>query len=43
VHGWQPWGEASWITWCGHRAEVLLVPDAEAGWFFEIPIVGEAW
>jgi hypothetical protein len=42
VHGWQPWHEASWVNWCGHPVEVLLVPDTEAGWFREIPIVGEA-
>ena len=39
--GWRPYGKASWVNWCGHPVEVILLPDAD-GSYRTIPIIGEA-
>jgi hypothetical protein len=41
VHGWRAYGVASWVTWCGHYQEAILVPQSD-GWFSEVPVLGEA-
>jgi hypothetical protein len=41
AHQWTPWGVASWVEWCGHQVEVILVPDWD-GWYSEIPVLGVA-
>jgi hypothetical protein len=43
TQGWQPYGLglATWVEWCGHQQEVVLVPD-EDGWYSEIPVLGVA-
>ena len=41
AHQWHPWGVATWVEWCGHQVEVILVPDGD-GWYSEIPVLGKA-
>jgi len=41
VHGWEPYGLATWVEWCGHQVEVILVPEKD-GRYDEIPVLGEA-
>ena len=41
AHQWHPWGLATWVEWCGHQVEVILVPDGD-GWYSEIPVLGSA-
>ena len=41
TQGWQPYGLATWVEWCGHQQEVVLVPEGD-GWYSEIPVLGEA-
>ena len=38
---WHAWGLATWVEWCGHQVEVVLVPDGD-GWYSEIPVLGVA-
>jgi hypothetical protein len=38
-HGWRPYGLATWVDWCGHQQEVVLVLEG-AEWFSEIPVLG---
>ena len=37
----RPYEVLSVVEWCGHRQELILVPDG-ADWFTEIPVLGEA-
>lgn len=30
-----------WIEWCGHRLDVILVPEGP-GWLREVPVLGVA-
>jgi hypothetical protein len=41
VHGRHAYGVASWVTWCGHLQEAVLVPQGD-GTFGEVPVLGEA-
>ena len=41
AHQWRPWGVATWVEWCGHHVEVILVPEG-GGWYAEIPVLGVA-
>jgi hypothetical protein len=34
-----PYQVLSVVEWCGHRQELILVPDG-AEWFREIPVLG---
>ena len=36
-----PRSVATWVEWCGHQQEVILVPDGD-GWYSEIPVLGVA-
>jgi hypothetical protein len=38
---WHAWSVATWVEWCGHQVEVILVPDVGA-WYSEIPVLGVA-
>jgi hypothetical protein len=40
-HQWHAWAVATWVEWCGHQVEVILVPDGD-GWYSEIPVLGSA-
>jgi hypothetical protein len=31
----------TFVEWCGHQQEVVLVPDG-GEWYSEIPVLGEA-
>ena len=37
----RPYEVLSFIEWCGHGVEVILVPEGD-GWLSEIPVLGEA-
>jgi len=41
TQGWRPYGLATWVEWCGHQQEVVLVPEGD-GWYSEIPVLGVA-
>jgi hypothetical protein len=41
VHKWHAWSVATWVEWCGHQVEVVLVPDGDE-WYSEIPVLGTA-
>jgi hypothetical protein len=41
TQGWWPYGLATWVEWCGHQQEVVLVPEGD-GWYSEIPVLGVA-
>jgi hypothetical protein len=36
-----PYEMLSIVEWCGHRQELIQVPD-EAEWFSQIPVLGVA-
>jgi hypothetical protein len=36
-----PYEVLSFVEWCGHGVEVILVPEAD-GWLSEVPVLGEA-
>jgi hypothetical protein len=38
--GWRPFEDASFVGWCGHAQEVILVPEAEGGCFM-IPVLAK--
>jgi hypothetical protein len=35
------WSVATWVEWCGHQVEVVLMPEGD-GWDSEIPVLGVA-
>ena len=37
----RPYQVLSFVEWCGHQQEVVLVPEGD-GWLSEIPVLGEA-
>ena len=37
----EPYEVFSYVEWCGHLQEVILVPRDD-GWWGEIPVLGEA-
>ena len=39
--GWPLYRVASFINWCGHRQEVIPIPD-EDEWVCCVPVIGEA-
>ena len=39
--GWQLFRVASFINWCGHRQEVIPVPD-DVEWARLVPVIGTA-
>jgi hypothetical protein len=39
--GWPLYRVASFINWCGHRQEVIPIPD-EDEWVRCVPVIGEA-
>ena len=41
THGWRPFGVATFVEWCGHQVEVVLVPEGD-GWYSEIAMLGVA-
>ena len=41
VHQWRAWSVATWVEWCGHQVEVVLVPEG-GGAYSEIPVLGVA-
>jgi hypothetical protein len=41
TQGWRPYGLATWVEWCGHQMEDILVPDGDE-WYSEIPVLGMA-
>jgi len=41
LHTRLPFGVATWVEWCGHQVEVIMVPEKD-GRFSEIPVLGEA-
>ena len=36
-----PYQVMTFVEWCGHQQDVVLVPDGD-GWYSEIPVLGEA-
>ena len=38
---WHAWSVATWVEWCGHQQEVVLVPEG-GGWYAEFPVLGVA-
>jgi hypothetical protein len=36
-----PYQVMTFVEWCGHQQEVVLVPDGN-GWYSEIPVLGVA-
>jgi len=41
--GWAPYTTATVVNWCGHGQEFILWPEeGTAGWFREVPVLGEA-
>ena len=37
----RPYQVLSFVEWCGHQVEVILVLEGD-GWFGEVPVMGEA-
>ena len=38
---WHAWSVATWVEWCGHQQEAVLVTEGD-GWYSEIPVLGVA-
>jgi hypothetical protein len=36
-----PYQVMTFVEWCGHQQEVVLVPEGD-GWYSEIPVLGVA-
>ena len=39
--GWRLYGEGSFVNWCGHKQEFVVVPEGE-GWCRVVSVMGEA-
>jgi len=42
IHDWQLYRVGSFVSWCGHAQEFIIVPDANVDYVRLVPILGEA-